>query len=67
MLARRANIRQHARMPHARKIACRLPALLWAGTIFFLSAQSALPKITPGVANFDKVGCESLRRKKTNH
>jgi VanZ family protein len=55
MLARRADIRQHARMPHARKIACWLPSLLWAGTIFFLSAQSTLPNIAPGVPNFDKV------------
>jgi VanZ family protein len=41
-------------------MACRnirgwLPAILWAATIFFLSAQSSLPNLAPGVLNFDKV------------
>ena len=55
MLARRANIRQHARMPHTRKIAFWLPALLWAGLIFFLSSQSRLPDIGPQFPEKDKV------------
>src|SRR5712671_652408 len=38
-----------------RNIRAWLPAILWAGTIFFLSAQSALPPIAPSVPNFDKV------------
>ena len=32
-----------------------LPAILWAATIFFLSAQSKLPEVAPGISNFDKV------------
>lgn len=28
---------------------------MWAGTIFALSAQSALPNLAPGFDNFDKV------------
>ena len=32
-----------------------IPPALWAGTIFFLSAQSVLPNLAPGVRNFDKV------------
>ena len=32
-----------------------LPAILWAATIFLLSAQPTLPQIAPGVPNFDKV------------
>ncbi len=38
-----------------RNIRAWLPAILWAGTIFFLSAQSVLPPIAPAVPNFDKV------------
>ncbi len=38
-----------------RNIRAWLPAILWAGTIFFLSAQSSLPPIAPSVPNFDKV------------
>ena len=32
-----------------------LPAILWAGTIFVLSAQSSLPRLAPDISNFDKV------------
>jgi hypothetical protein len=38
-----------------RKIRAWLPAILWAGMLFFLSAQSILPAIAPSVPNFDKV------------
>jgi len=38
-----------------RNIRAWLPAILWAGTLFFLSAQSSLPAIAPTVPNFDKV------------
>ena len=42
-------------MTARRKFLAWLPALLWAATIFFLSAQSKLPEIAPGISNFDKV------------
>ena len=38
-----------------RKFLAWLPAILWAGTLFFLSAQSSLPAIAPAVPDFDKV------------
>src|ERR1017187_64982 len=38
-----------------RKVLAWLPAILWAGTLFFLSAQSSLPSIAPAVPDFDKV------------
>ena len=38
-----------------RKLLAWLPAILWAATLFFLSAQSSLPAIAPTVPNFDKV------------
>ena len=38
-----------------RKVLAWLPAILWAGTLFFLSAQSSLPAIAPAVPDFDKV------------
>jgi VanZ family protein len=38
-----------------RKFLAWLPAILWAATLFFLSAQSSLPAIAPMVPNFDKV------------
>jgi len=42
-------------MTVCRNVRAWLPAILWAGTIFFLSAQSSLPPIAPTVPNFDKV------------
>lgn len=41
--------------PRRRILLAWLPAILWAATIFFLSAQSTLPQIAPGIPNFDKV------------
>ena len=38
-----------------RKFLAWLPAILWAATLFFLSAQSSLPAIAPAVPDFDKV------------
>jgi VanZ family protein len=38
-----------------RKFLAWLPAILWAATLFFLSAQSSLPTIAPTVPDFDKV------------
>ncbi len=38
-----------------RKFLAWLPAILWAATLFFLSAQSSLPAIAPTVPDFDKV------------
>jgi VanZ family protein len=38
-----------------RKWLAWLPALLWAGLIFFLSAQSKLPEIGPQFVDIDKV------------
>jgi VanZ family protein len=55
MLVERADIGQHASMTRARKTAFWLPALLWAGLIFFLSAQSKLPEIGPKFPDKDKV------------
>ena len=37
------------------KVLSWLPAILWAGTLFFLSSQSSLPSIAPAVPDFDKV------------
>ncbi len=38
-----------------RKFTLWLPALFWAGLLFFLSAQSQLPRIGPEFPNKDKV------------
>jgi VanZ family protein len=43
------------RMIQLRKMTAWLPALLWAGLIFFLSAQSKLPEIGPKFPNKDKI------------
>ena len=49
-------LHHHRRLMTARRrFLAWLPAILWAGTIFFLSAQSSLPPIAPAVPNFDKV------------
>jgi len=42
-------------MTARRKFLVWLPAMLWAATIFLLSAQPTLPEIAPGISNFDKV------------
>ena len=42
-------------MTARRKFLTWLPAILWAATIFFLSAQPTLPEIAPNISNFDKV------------
>ena len=42
-------------MTPLRKFAFWLPALAWAGLIFFLSAQSQLPPVGPEFQNKDKI------------
>jgi VanZ family protein len=50
-------LRHHRRrlMTAPRKFLAWLPAILWAATVFFLSAQPTLPEIAPNIWNFDKV------------
>ena len=42
-------------MTALRKFAYWLPALMWAGFLFFLSAQSQLPPLGPQFQNKDKI------------
>ena len=42
-------------MKPLRKFTFWLPALFWAGLIFFLSAQSRLPQVGPQFKNKDKI------------